>query len=1005
MSIPKLLLVAFVLIISQVSFSQALCGFDQVHGQKMKSDPLYRSRILQYESNLRKYILDHPQPQGFKGNNILGGTTYNIPVVVHVVHTGGAIGTIYNPTDLQIQGAIDYLNQVYNGTYPGLSVSGAGDLGIQFVLAKRDPNCNATNGITRTDGSAIANYVSGGVTVTGGPGTNEINVKNLIRWDPAQYYNIWIVDKLDGNDGTSGSFIAGFAYFPGGNPNLDGTIMLATQMVSGQKTLPHEIGHAFNLYHPFEGSTDKNTCPVNANCNINGDQVCDTDPITYNQLGGVVDFTCRSGINSCNGLVYSANTESNFMNYTNCYTLFTAGQKTRMQASAASPDRISLANSQGSIAPDQGTNPCTPKINFELDGDQQSEVSAGVTGCRNYKDYTYNLIIGSSPSAAATATLNVNGGTATEGLDFDITTNGNFTSPSKTLNFPAGSNSAHAFTIRIYDDASVEGTENFSLNFTVNAGGGNATAGDGRPVFTMVINDNDIAPTAGTTPQGIAIVGSSATTLNAGPFDATQQSQRVQFQYKASELTTAGISAGYISSLSLFVQSKLTTRAFTGLTINLGKSSVTNLISGGSVTIGSSMTTVMTTTSYTTIAGWNNFNFNSFYLWDGTSNLVVEMCFDNGTSSAGGGLDLLSAYLDGGSSTQGNMFLQNGINCSQSFTSVSYYASGRKPFIKLGYGIPQTVVQTVLNSSRQEYLGPNADVYFYDQTNSQLMARIQNNSNFDYGCTQVTIDRAGTNATPFWNNNPLDYLMDKTFRVLPTTNNPSGNYTITLYYTQAEISGWQSATGQNLNSILLVKTSNAISSVTPSNPGGGGTMITATPLIISLGTNTGLSYNFTSGFSGFGAGVVGTVLSTLLTDFAGELKAGQGSLHWTTSSENNSRGFYIERSVDGSHFTSVGYVAAAGNSSTDRMYSFTDPEPAVEKNYYRLREVDNDNQYQYSKTILLTQHEIGNEFKILRNPFVNSIDVAMGKISDWHSESKTYGPNGKSTGCAGNGDE
>ena len=61
----------------------------------------------------------------------LSGPPYTIPVVVHVINTGGAIGTIYNPTDAQILGAIAYLNAVYNGTEPG--TQGAGDLQIQFT--------------------------------------------------------------------------------------------------------------------------------------------------------------------------------------------------------------------------------------------------------------------------------------------------------------------------------------------------------------------------------------------------------------------------------------------------------------------------------------------------------------------------------------------------------------------------------------------------------------------------------------------------------------------------------------------------------------------------------------------------------------------------------------------------------------------------------------------------------------------------------------------------------
>jgi hypothetical protein len=490
---------AILCICQHALFAQPICGFDGAHQQRMKTDPSYRNDVKKYEAGIYQYIQSHPAPinsvQGNKATNsinpvnsingtssapkTLGTALYTIPVVIHVVHTGGAIGSIYNPTDAQILGAIDYLNEVYNGSYPG--TQGVGDLQIQFVVAQRDPNCNPTNGIDRVDGSSLAGYDSGGVNRNLTLGTDEINVKNLSRWDPTQYYNVWVVDKIDGADGTTGQFIAGFAYFPGGDPNYDGVIMLATQMITGQKTLPHEIGHAFNLYHPFQGSTDVTVCPSNTNCSLDGDLVCDTDPISYNQTGGVVDFTCRSGTNTCNGSPYSINTENNYMNYTYCYTLFTAGQKARLLASAASTSRSSLSTSLGGTAPNAGTTQCLPKIDFELANDWVTESTTASTGCRNYTDYTYNMVIGNSPSAAATATLSVLSGTATQGTDFDITTNGSFTAPSTTLTFAAGSTTSQPFTVRIYDDASVEDTETFTLGFTVNNGGGNAIAGDGRP--------------------------------------------------------------------------------------------------------------------------------------------------------------------------------------------------------------------------------------------------------------------------------------------------------------------------------------------------------------------------------------------------------------------------------------------------------------------------------------------------------------------------------------------
>jgi hypothetical protein len=135
------------------------------------------------------------------------------------------------------------------------------------------------------------------------------------------------------------------------------------------------------------------------------------------------------------------------------------------------------------------------------------------------------------------------------------------------------------------------------------------------------------------------------------------------------------------------------------------------------------------------------------------------------------------------------------------------------------------------------------------------MARVRNLSSHDYGCTQVTIDRAGTGTKPFLSTDSKWNLMDKTFRITPARNNTSGNYEVTLYFTAAEKAGWESATGNSWNNIKLVKTAGPISSVTPSTPNGGGTIEAVTPVFGTLGTHFTLSYSFNTGFSGFGAGI------------------------------------------------------------------------------------------------------------------------------------------------------
>jgi hypothetical protein len=998
-----LLVTLLLLSLHKLSWSQAICGFDEVHKQRMQTDASYRQRVKAGEAGIRDYLQQHPkigQPSRITVDNIgahpLAGPPYTIPVVVHIIHTGGAIGSIYNPTDAQIQGAINYLNAVYNGTYSTLT-GGVGDLGIQFVLAQRDPNCNPTTGIDRTDGSSVANYAASGVrTSTSNPGTDDINVKNLIRWDPTQYYNVWVVDKINGSDGTAGQFIAGFAYFPGASASLDGIVMLATQMTTGQKTLPHEIGHAFGLYHPFEGSTDASVCPVNNNCSLDGDQVCDTDPISenINSGTGVVNFTCRSGTNTCTGTAYSINTESNYMNYTNCYTLFTAGQKARILAAAAGTYRSSLTTSLGGTATNAGSSPCLPKINFATSSDQATETTAATSGCRSYQDYTYNVVIGNAPTSTATATLSVTAGTAQQGLDFDITTNGSFASPSQVLTFPSGSTASQSFTVRIYDDASVNGTRSFTLGLTVNNGGGNALAGDGVPNFTFTIKDNDSAPTGGTS-NGTVTVGSTSAQLNDAPFNDTINSQRLQFLYKASELTAAGVPAGQLTGLSLQIMTKHSTRPFTNLNFKMGTTTRSYLIDTAGVHVGSGLTTVKTSASYSTVAGWNDFTFDTPFTWDGTSNLIVEMCYDNGSVVSTAGLDNVYYYSDGGTTSQYNMFWQNGINCSQSFSSVNAYSMGLKPMAKFWYGIQATTVQTALNSSAQQYLGPSADIYFYDQTNHQLMARIQNLSNFDYGCTQVVVDRQGTGSSQFWNNNTANYLMDKTFRVLPANNNTSGSYNITLYYTQAEINGWTTATAQSLSNIQLVKVAGQISSVTPAAPTAAGAVVIGTPTISSLGTNTALTYNFTTGFSGFGAGVPAVALPLRLLDFEGQLRQQHVDLQWSTAFESNTQRFGVERSYDGVSFGNIGYVNAAGNSGSQQQYVFNDTALARLKNYYRLNELDIDGHSSFSKVVLITGTDGNVSFTASPSPFTTSLDLVFGRTLEGKTSIRLLDMTGK----------
>ncbi|MBL7739315.1 MAG: DUF4082 domain-containing protein [Chitinophagaceae bacterium] len=78
------------------------------------------------------------------------------------------------------------------------------------------------------------------------------------------------------------------------------------------------------------------------------------------------------------------------------------------------------------------------------------------------------------------------------------------------------------------------------------------------------------------------------------------------------------------------------------------------------------------------------------------------------------------------------------------------------------------------------------------------------------------------------------------------------------------------------------------------------------------------------------------------------------TLKWTTSSEINNRGFDVQRSEDGSTWTTIGFVAGAGNSNFTVNYNFTDNNLEPRKYFYRLKQVDADERFRYSAIVAVT---------------------------------------------------
>ena len=182
-------------------------------------------------------------------DSIAPDTVYTLPVVVHVIHTGGPVGSADNPSDSLINAMLTSLNASWRKDGPP---HGGVDMEIEFTLAVRNPDCDSTGGINRVDGTVFTDYATGGISNIGTPGSvDEILIKGLSRWPNTDYINVWIVNKINGSSTAPG----GYAYFPEFNNALTDGIVVLTSVVNGEnKTIVHEMGHYFYLYHPYEGS-------------------------------------------------------------------------------------------------------------------------------------------------------------------------------------------------------------------------------------------------------------------------------------------------------------------------------------------------------------------------------------------------------------------------------------------------------------------------------------------------------------------------------------------------------------------------------------------------------------------------------------------------------------------------------------------------------------------------------------------------------------------------------
>lgn len=229
----------------------------------------------------------------------------------------------------------------------------------------------------------------------------------------------------------------------------------------------------------------------------------------------------------------------------------------------------------------------------------------------------------------------------------------------------------------------------------------------------------------------------------------------------------------------------------------------------------------------------------------------------------------------------------------------------------------------------------------------------------------------------------IKYL-DRNITITPTVTVFANPVKVRLYISKNEFDALKAnpqANISNINQLKVFKNSDACGAAVNS------TTSTLTPTNTALadmqqGANAYVMQVDVSGFSTFYFGANNLSLPLHLLSFTGSLQnnAMATLLNWKTDNEVNTAQFVLERSADARDFVQITTVVAAGNTSTQSNYSYTDKDVtalASDNVYYRLKMVDIDGKFTYSDIVRVTLPSIKSTITISPNPASKQLTVKV----------------------------
>ncbi len=172
---------------------------------------------------------------------------------------------------------------------------------------------------------------------------------------------------------------------------------------------------------------------------------------------------------------------------------------------------------------------------------------------------------------------------------------------------------------------------------------------------------------------------------------------------------------------------------------------------------------------------------------------------------------------------------------------------------------------------------------------------------------------------------------------------------------------------------------------------------TATPAVINMIMGNSYSFQLTvtdvagaSGSALTAVTVLGSLLPVEFTYFSGEHSNAGNLLRWATAAEQHNAYYAVERSQDGSQFTPIARVEGTGAGNTAAAYSYTDAKAPAVNCYYRLKQVDKDGQFIYSKTILVAGSSNANTVQVYPSPAQAAVSVLISNEVEGNGKISVY---------------